>query len=91
VYGRIDLQEVEERVGGMGIVSTERLQTELSMHEYDSIACLEEVFRRCCTTSTYASYVVRKTMKKCTNLWRTSAKIVKETYSEMDIRSMSYH
>lgn len=38
-----DFKKVKEGVGGMGIVPTERLETELAMHEDDSIARFEEV------------------------------------------------
>lgn len=35
---RIDFQEIKKRIGGVGVVSTEWLETELTMHEYDCVA-----------------------------------------------------
>jgi len=42
----LDIEEVEEGIGRMRIMSAEGLQTELAMHEYDRITGLEEVFCR---------------------------------------------
>ncbi len=36
--GGVNVQQIEEGIGGMGIVSAEGLQTELSVHEDDCIA-----------------------------------------------------
>jgi len=45
-----NLEKVEEGVGRVGVVAAEGLQTKLAMHEYDGIACFEEIFRGCRST-----------------------------------------
>lgn len=44
---RLDLQEIEERICRMRVVSAKWLETELAVHEDDGITCLQEVFCRC--------------------------------------------
>lgn len=48
----VDFEEVEEGIGGVGVVSAKGLETELTVHEDDSVARFEEVFGRGCTTGT---------------------------------------
>ena len=45
-------EKVEEWVCRVGIVSTERLKAELSVHEDDSVACFKKVFSGCGTART---------------------------------------
>ena len=49
--GVVNVEEVEERMGGMRVVSAEGLETELPVHEDDCIARLEEVLCRCSSAS----------------------------------------
>lgn len=51
--GIVDVKEVEERVGGMRVVSAEGLKAKLTVHEYDCVARFEEVFCRSGSASSW--------------------------------------
>ena len=50
VVAVVDLEEIEKRVGRVGIVSAEGLEAKLPMHEDDGISGFEEVLCGCCAS-----------------------------------------
>lgn len=64
----VDVEEVEERVGGVRVVSAERLQAELPVHEDDGVAGFQEVFRgRRATRSSIGS---QYTLSRSGMIWK---------------------
>lgn len=76
----LDLQQVQKRICGMGIVSAERLKTELSVHENDGVARFEEV--GCTSSSFYYSNAENEQYEDSfTQSSLTHTKIVQESYT----------
>ena len=40
----VDVEKVEEGIGGVGVVTTEGLKTEMTVHKNDSVAGFEKIF-----------------------------------------------
>ena len=50
LFGVIYVEEIEEWIGRMRVMSAERLETELAVHEDDRIASLQEILCGSCTS-----------------------------------------
>ena len=76
VVAVVDLEEIEKRVGRVGVVSAEGLQAELPVHEDDGIAGFEEVLCGGCASRSWGR--VRREIDRWVDT-RTGAEVIEIT------------